>query len=69
MFSEIASQLNIGLVLNSENLGLATALNIGVARAIAGGYQWALLFDQDIAPFDFIVEGLKDAYDPVSSER
>jgi len=35
------------LVENSENLGLASALNIGIQRAAALGYSWVLLLDQD----------------------
>ena len=37
----------VALVLNSENLGIASALNIGVQRAAALGYGWVLLLDQD----------------------
>lgn len=35
---------------NERNLGVATALNQGVAWAQEGGYSWALLFDQDSLP-------------------
>jgi rhamnosyltransferase len=62
MLREVAPRLNMGLILNSENVGLAAALNIGVARAIADGYEWALLFDQDTAPGDDMLEGLREAY-------
>jgi rhamnosyltransferase len=44
---EIATDPAVVLVLNSENLGLARALNIGIQRAAALGYSWALLLDQD----------------------
>jgi rhamnosyltransferase len=63
MLREAATRLNMALILNSENLGLAVALNIGVARAIAEGYEWALLFDQDTVPGDNVFEGLREAYD------
>jgi len=53
----------MALILNSENLGLAAALNIGVAHATANDYKWALLFDQDTVPAGNIVEGLCRAYD------
>lgn len=33
-----------------RNLGLATALNRGLARAIELGFQWAITFDQDSMP-------------------
>lgn len=35
------------LVRLDENLGLATALNLGLRRATESGYRFALLFDQD----------------------
>jgi rhamnosyltransferase len=63
MLRKTASRLNMSLILNSENLGLAAALNIGVARAIEDGYEWALLFDQDTVPGDNMLEGLREAYD------
>ena len=63
MLREAAARLGMDLILNSENVGLAAALNIGVARAIAGGYEWALLFDQDTAPGANVFEGLREVYD------
>jgi rhamnosyltransferase len=62
MLRETAARLDLGLILNSENLGLAAALNIGVRQTIARGYEWALLFDQDTVPGNNIVEGLREAY-------
>jgi len=69
MLREAASRLNLRLLLNSENLGLAAALNIGVADAIAGGYEWALFFDQDSAPAHNVFEGLREAYDHFPSKN
>jgi rhamnosyltransferase len=47
MLREIAMDPALVLVLNSENLGLASALNIGIQRATSLGCPWALLLDQD----------------------
>jgi rhamnosyltransferase len=44
---EIAADPAVVVILNSENLGLAAALNIGIRRAMTLGYAWALLLDQD----------------------
>jgi rhamnosyltransferase len=63
MLRETASRLNMALILNSENVGLAAALNMGVAHAIAKGYRWVLLFDQDTVPGGKVFEGLREAYD------
>lgn len=45
----------------SENIGLAAALNRGVAAASASGAQWALLLDQDSEPTPGAVETLLQA--------
>ncbi len=42
-----AVALAFELIENGDNLGIATALNIGVLRAKALGFGWVLLFDQD----------------------
>jgi rhamnosyltransferase len=39
--------LGFHLIENQENLGVAGALNQGVRWAIANGYPWVILFDQD----------------------
>jgi rhamnosyltransferase len=47
MLREAASDPKIDLVFNLDNLGVARALNIGIQRAVALGYSWVLLLDQD----------------------
>jgi len=42
-----SQELGFHLIENSENLGIAEALNQGVRWAKSGGYQWTILFDQD----------------------
>src|SRR3984893_2476641 len=48
----------VTFVCNLENLGVATALNIGVRRALAEGFTWALLLDQDTEVDHDMVERL-----------
>jgi rhamnosyltransferase len=47
MLRRIAADARVSLVLNSTNLGVASALNLGVERARALGFTWVLLLDQD----------------------
>jgi rhamnosyltransferase len=47
MLNELSANRRITLVLNSENLGIARALNIGIQEAITRGFGWVLLLDQD----------------------
>ena len=55
MLRQLAANSMITLVLNADNLGIARALNMGVERAAALGFAWALLLDQDsIADADMV---------------
>ncbi|MCX7748853.1 MAG: glycosyltransferase family 2 protein [Clostridia bacterium] len=61
---EISAKYDICCVIeNTENLGIATALNQGVQWAKAKGFQWALLMDQDSLVEDFMIETLTQVYD------
>jgi len=42
-----SSRIGFHLIENGENLGIATALNIGIRYAQCVGAEWVLLFDQD----------------------
>jgi rhamnosyltransferase len=45
-------------VANAENLGIAAALNQGVARARAAGFDWVATFDQDSLVPEGYIAGL-----------
>ncbi len=60
--SETCFDLNAHLILNRDNLGVATGLNIGVNWAKRKGYQWMLTIDQDTIVADNMVETLMDVY-------
>lgn len=45
----------VQVICNTENVGIASALNAGARNAIREGYAWIATFDQDsLAPADFI---------------
>ncbi|WP_434661746.1 glycosyltransferase family 2 protein [Paraburkholderia sp. A3BS-1L] len=48
--TDLGLDSSIDYLANGANLGIATALNQGVARLIAKGHTCALLFDQDSEP-------------------
>lgn len=58
----------LALIENQTNIGLATAQNQGIARALAAGAAWVLLLDQDsiAAPdmVDRLLEGLRGIPQP-----
>lgn len=63
MLRTAATGLRVELELNQENVGVATALNIGIHYALAHKYTWALLFDQDTIPGPNLLAGLERAYE------
>jgi len=53
---------NCKIIRCKENIGLASALNIGVLNAIAAGHEWVATFDQDsLVPEDYFDRMLCDA--------
>ncbi len=50
------------LILNSHNLGLSKAQNIGIKRAMEQNAQWILLLDDDSRPEKNMVKNMKQAY-------
>jgi rhamnosyltransferase len=58
MLREFGSDPLITLMLNSDNVGIARALNIGVQHAIEQGFTWVLLLDQDSWVNDDMVQDL-----------
>lgn len=62
MIRKISARLGVHLILNDENLGIATALNQGVRYAIDCGYTWALTLDQDTVPYQTMIQNLISAY-------
>ncbi|HEY4011332.1 MAG TPA: glycosyltransferase family 2 protein [Acidobacteriaceae bacterium] len=52
----------VELIENGENLGIATALNVGVLRALEKGSRWVLLFDQDSQVTEGFVAGMLNAF-------
>ncbi|MHB1938704.1 MAG: glycosyltransferase family 2 protein [Acidobacteriaceae bacterium] len=62
VIDELEQQGGCTVVRNQRNLGIATALNIGVQRAISLGCEWIVTFDQDSRIGDGYVEGLISAY-------
>jgi len=59
---------SITVIRNGDNLGVARALNIGVQRAAAQGFAWALLLDQDTLVdadmVDWLMKALASHADP-----
>jgi rhamnosyltransferase len=63
MLNEIAANPAIRLALNSENLGIAAALNIGIQQAVILGYRWVLLLDQDSRVHADLVDALLEVHE------
>lgn len=62
IFNRLSSRIDVKLILNPQNFGVATALNQGGLWAWKKGFRWALLFDQDTMPIYSMTEVLLAAY-------
>jgi rhamnosyltransferase len=62
MLRDIAANRAIEVIFNPGNLGVARALNIGIERAAATGYDSVLLLDQDSCAAKDMVETLLAAW-------
>jgi rhamnosyltransferase len=59
----------VTLIRNAQNLGIATALNIGARHAMQAGFGWALLLDQDTEADPDMVERLLSALASCGDDR
>jgi rhamnosyltransferase len=57
-----ADRLNLHIIRNEQNIGIAGALNQGVLFARELNYSWAITFDQDSTPFSNIINILIEVY-------
>lgn len=62
MLRRLAVELDFQLIENGENLGIASALNIGVRWAQAKGAEFVLLFDQDSCAGENMVRTLVESF-------
>ena len=59
----------IQVIFNKENLGIATALNIGVKEALAQDYKWILTMDQDSKASINMIEKMFEVYKGISEDE
>lgn len=59
----------IEVIFNEENLGIATALNIGVRLALKQGYKWVLTMDQDSKVSKNMVDKMLEVYNSIDEKE
>jgi rhamnosyltransferase len=62
MLQTLYSKFDLHLILNTKNLGVATAFNQGIRWAIEHGFEWSLMFDQDSVVNESLFARLMDTY-------
>ena len=62
IFDGILRLKNLTLIFNSENYGIAQALNTGIRHAAAAGYKWTILLDQDTSFDQDLISSLVSVY-------
>lgn len=67
--TEIFQLERVKIINNSRNLGLATALNIGVNKAISFGFEMVALFDQDTFIKDDFLEKMSLNYSLLENKK
>ena len=68
MLQSLPREMNVELILNHENLGVAHALNQGITWADRNGFEWALTMDQDSVAENDIVERLSEIQNNLHSK-
>ena len=68
LIKEIDKQ-KIEAIFNEENLGIATALNIGVRKALRQGYNWILTMDHDSKASSNMVEKMLEVYNKIDERE
>jgi rhamnosyltransferase len=63
LLAEAERRFSARVTKNSQNLGIAAALNIGIKQASSSGYQWLATFDQDSSVTPGYFESLLSAYE------
>lgn len=69
MLQVVALDPKVQLVLNPENLGIAQALNQGLARALEDGFRWCVTLDQDTVVFNNMLDVLVSVYSDCGREK
>jgi rhamnosyltransferase len=69
LLEEVSRDLKIHTIFNSDNLGVATALNQGIRWAKINDYSWVLLLDQDTVISDNLVEVLCGCYQKMTNKE
>lgn len=59
----------VDLILNNDNLGIATALNIGIKKALSEDYSWVITMDQDSKANDNMIEKMFEVYEGINLEE
>jgi rhamnosyltransferase len=62
IITDESKKINIRVIRNNQNFGIARALNQGVLRAGELKYRWAITFDQDSTPFGNIISTINEVY-------
>ena len=66
---ELEHSSNTNIIFNSQNLGIAQGLNIGVKYALAHSYDFILTLDHDSLPESSMVEKLIKTYNNLKNEK
>lgn len=59
----------VEIILNGENLGIATALNVGVKNALKEDFEWIITTDQDSKASPNMINEMFEVYDTLDNDE
>ena len=68
IIKKLSENQNTISIFNKENLGIASALNIGIKRALDEGFQWILTMDNDSIATNDMIKDMLEHYSNFNKE-
>lgn len=66
---EIEHIMNVDVIYNDSNYGIAKALNIGIKRAMEYGYKWVITLDHDSIASSNMIEEMAWVYNLIEGKQ
>lgn len=69
MLKNIESNDEVSIIFNSENLGIAKALNQGIEIAIKEKFEWVITMDNDSIATENMIDNMLSEYEKIKSNK
>ena len=69
MLRKVSEKYDVDVIYNGTNLGIATALNIGIKEAIKYNSKWILTFDHDSIVTEGMIPNMLNCYNNLNEDK